>query len=170
MPGPLEESWSIHVHKDYLKFSSAHFLIFADGTAERLHGHNYKVYVEVRSDLDEHGLVLNFKQIKPLIRELVDSLDEHFLVPGEHPVLTCESAPDGRAEIRYRDRRYTVPAEDVIVLPINNTSAENLATWLGRELQQRIAQRFPGVSLLGLMVGVEETPGQRGEFRLQPET
>ena len=30
------ESWSIKVHKDYLKFSAAHFLIFPDGTAERL--------------------------------------------------------------------------------------------------------------------------------------
>ncbi len=25
------ESWSIKVHKDYLKFSAAHFLIFPDG-------------------------------------------------------------------------------------------------------------------------------------------
>ena len=61
------ESWSIKVHKDYLKFSAAHFLIFPDGTAERLHGHNYKVYVEVRSALDKFGLVLNFKDIKPAV-------------------------------------------------------------------------------------------------------
>ena len=81
------ESWSIKVHKDYLKFSAAHFLIFPDGTAERLHGHNYKVFVEVHSALDEHGLVLNFQDIKPRIRELVDELDEHLLLPGEHPTL-----------------------------------------------------------------------------------
>ena len=62
------ESWSIKVQKDYLKFSAAHFLIFPDGTAERLHGHNYKVYVEVSSELDPHGLVLNFKTLKPLVR------------------------------------------------------------------------------------------------------
>lgn len=160
------ESWSIAVHKDYLKFSAAHFLIFADGTAERLHGHNYKVYVEVGSGLDGCGLVLNFRQIKPLVRELVDELDEHLLIPGEHSVLECEEMSDGRLEIRYQERRYNIPAEDVIVLPINNTSAENLAGWLGRELARRIGREFPDVRLSELVVGVEETPGQRGIFKL----
>ena len=163
------ESWSIQVQKDYLKFSAAHFLIFPDGTAERLHGHNYKVIVEVSSELDPHGLVLNFKAIKPLIRELVDELDEHLLIPGEHPVLRCESTADGLVEIRYQDRYYAAPTEDVIVLPINNTSAENLAAWLGRELHRRMVERFPGVALRELVVAVEETPGQRGVFRLSPE-
>ncbi len=160
------ERWSISVHKDYLKFSSAHFLIFPDGTAERLHGHNYKVYVDVTSKLDGHGLVLNFKQIKPLVRQLVDELDEHLLIPGEHPVLECERMPSGQTEIRYQDRLYSVPSEDVIVLPINNTSAENLAAWLGRELRDRIAAEFPAVQLERLAVGVEETPGQRGVYEL----
>ena len=159
------ESWSISVHKDYLKFSSAHFLIFPDGTAERLHGHNYKVYVEVRSGLDGHGLVLNFKQIKPIVRELVDELDEHLLIPGEHAVLTCERRDDGQTEIRYQDRLYIMPSEDVIVLPINNTSAENLASWVGWELRRRLAERFDGFALEELVVGVEETPGQRGTYR-----
>ena len=168
MADGFTESWSISIHKDYLKFSAAHFLIFPDGTAERLHGHNYKVYVEIRSGLDPHGLVLNFKQIKPLIRALVDELDEHFLVPGEHPVLQCEEH-DGRVTVRYQDRTYEVPAEDVIVLPINNTSAENLAGWLGRELRGRIEEQFSAVGLRGLTVGVEETPGQRGEFRIDAD-
>ena len=34
-PRPVE-SWSISIAKDYLKFSAAHFLIFPDGTAERI--------------------------------------------------------------------------------------------------------------------------------------
>ncbi|MEM7204137.1 MAG: 6-carboxytetrahydropterin synthase [Planctomycetota bacterium] len=158
------ESWSIEIHKDYIKFSAAHFLIFPDGTAERLHGHNYKVFVEVHTELDPHGLVLNFQQIKPLAKQLVDELDEHLLIPGEHPVLRCEPGGDGALEIRYADRRYVIPAEDVVVLPVNNTSAENLAGWLGRELRRRIGEAFPAVELRGLVVGVEETVGQRGVY------
>ena len=64
------ESWSISIAKDYLKFSAAHFLIFPDGTAERLHGHNYKVFVDVHTELNEHGLVVNFQEIKPLAQNL----------------------------------------------------------------------------------------------------
>ena len=79
----MRESWSIKIQKDYLKFSAAHFLIFPDGSAERLHGHNYKVFVELHTPLDEHGLVVNFKEIKPLIRSLVDELDEPLPDLGE---------------------------------------------------------------------------------------
>lgn len=156
-----QESWSISIEKDYLKFSAAHFLIFPDGTAERLHGHNYKVYVDLHTELDEHGLVLNFQEIKPLTRELCDELDEHLLIPGEHPVLTSEPK-DEHYEIRYKERYYLVPREEVIILPISNSSAENLASWFGRTLRERIAKRWPDLAVKQLSVGVEETPGQRG--------
>lgn len=158
------ETWGIDISKEYLKFSAAHFLIFPDGSAERLHGHNYRVFVEVVGDLGEHGLLIDFKMIKPVIRDLCDELDEHWLLPGEHPVLTCEER-DGVCEVRYEGRFYAAPSEDVIILPINNTSSENLATWLGRELHRRLAQRFPGVRLTRLRLAVEETSGQRGFYR-----
>ena len=158
------ERWSIDVQKDYLKFSAAHFLVFPDGTAERLHGHNYKVYAEIESGLDAFGLVLNFKDVKPLIRALVDELDERLLIPGKHPVLTCVAQGDGSTEIRYRERRYVVPTDEVIVLPINNTSAENLATFVGRELKRRIVAKHPHVVVRRLRIAVEETAGQRGIY------
>jgi len=164
MPNP-RESWSISVEKDYLKFSAAHFLIFPDGTAERLHGHNYKVYVDVHTELDEHGLVVNFKEIKPLVRQLCDELDEHLLIPGQHPVLTAELRGE-HYEIRYRDRLYLVPRDEVIVLPIGNSSAENLAAWFGRTLRERMRETWPDLVVEMLSVGVEETPGQRGVWTL----
>ena len=160
------ESWSIKVHKDYLKFSAAHFLIFPDGTAERLHGHNYKVYVSVHSALDAHGLVLNFLDLKPRIRELVDELDEHLLIPGDHNELRATEV-EGPMEIRYRERRYLIPADEVIVLPINNSSAENLAGYLGHRLRDRLNADFPDAQLHRIEVGVEETPGQQGVVSLE---
>ena len=57
------ESWSIDIQKEYFKFSAAHFLIFPDGTAERLHGHNYRVFAEIDAALSRHGLVLDFKPV-----------------------------------------------------------------------------------------------------------
>lgn len=159
------ERWSIQVHKDYLKFSAAHFLIFPDGTAERMHGHNYKVYLELQTRLDGHGLVVNFKEIKPMVRELCDWLDEHILIPGQHPVLRTEPQADDMLEVRYRQRRYLLPRDEVIVLPISNSSAENLATFLGRTLRDRIRARWPDLVVQRLQIGVEETPGQRGVYR-----
>ena len=69
------ERWSIELDKEYFKFSAAHFLIFPDGTAERLHGHNYRVFVEIEAALTRFGLVMDFTQVKPVVREIVDELD-----------------------------------------------------------------------------------------------
>jgi len=52
---------------------------------------------------------------------------------------------------------------------INNTSAENLATLLGRELLQRLRVRYPIVAVRGLSLAVEETAGQRGVYHFTPE-
>ena len=158
------ETWCIDIRKEYFKISSAHFLIFPDGTSERLHGHNYRVFVQIRGSLSPHGLVLDFRAVKPVVRGLCDELDEHWLVPGEHPTLTHTVRPDGVCEVRYGELYYAAPAEDVIVLPINNTSSENLAAWFGRELRERLAARFRDVEVLSLRVGVEETSGQSGVY------
>ena len=159
------ESWSIELEKEYFKFSAAHFLIFPDGSAERLHGHNYRVFIEIDATLSEFGLVIDFKEIKPVVRELLDSLDERFLIPGEHPVLTHSLREDDVCEIRYLDRYYAAPSEDVLVMPMNNTSSENLASWIGREVLRLLTERFGDVKTRELRVAVEETSGQRGVYR-----
>ena len=163
------ERWSIHLQKETFKFSAAHFLIFPDGTAERLHGHNYRVYVTIDAALDRFGLVLDFKTVKPVIRAMVDELDEHWLLPGEHPVLSAARREDGVVEVRYLERYYAAPEEDVIILPMNNVSAENLATWLGRELRRRLETRFEHLLIRQMTLAVEETSGQRGEYHFEAD-
>ena len=163
------ERWSIEIEKEYFKFSAAHFLIFPDGSAERLHGHNYRVFVEIEAALTRFGLVMDFVQVKPVVRELVDELDEHWLVPGEHPEVQLERREDGVLELRYRERYYAAPVEDVVVLPINNTSAETIASWLGRELMRRLSERFQDVVVQNLRLAVEETSGQRGVYYYQAD-
>lgn len=158
------ERWAIHMHKEYFKFSCAHFLIFPDGSKERLHGHNYHVDAEIEGQLTDKGIVIDFILVKPVIRELCDSLDEHWLLPGEHPELEITPRDDGHTEVVYRGCRYLAPSEEVIVLPINNTSAENLSTWIGRELVRRIGERFGKTQIQRLKLSVSETSGQWGVY------
>ena len=163
------ERWSIILQKEAFKFSAAHFLIFPDGSAERLHGHNYRVFVSLEGSLSKHGLVIDFKVAKPVIKELVDELDEHWLIPGEHHELTARHRDDGCVEVRYRERLYVAPEEDVIIMPVNNLSAENLATWVGRELRRRLAERFPELHVKRLELAVEETSNQRGVYHFEAD-
>ena len=50
---------TIHTH-----FAAAHNLLNYDGDCENLHGHNWKVEVEVQaSELDELGMAIDFKTV-----------------------------------------------------------------------------------------------------------
>ncbi len=60
--------------EDY--FSAAHRLKFYQGSCEKLHGHNWKVQVYIESgELDNIGLVMDFKDIKKEIRKLFEIID-----------------------------------------------------------------------------------------------
>ncbi len=61
-------------------FAAAHSLRDYPGDCQRLHGHNWKVEVEVTADsLDELGMVLDFKTIRQAARKVGDELDHHYL-------------------------------------------------------------------------------------------
>ncbi|MCS6969775.1 MAG: 6-carboxytetrahydropterin synthase [Planctomycetota bacterium] len=156
--------WSIALEKEYLKFSCAHFLIFPDGRKERLHGHNYRVRCEIAGELDEHGLVIDFIEVKPVVKQLCDELDEHWLLPGLHPALRVVPRDDGHTEVHYGSARYLAPSDEILVLPIANTSAELLAAWFGRTLLARLRARFGALRVQRLRVRIAETDGQDGIY------
>ena len=61
-------------------FSSGHYLRNYRGKCENPHGHNYKVFVPlVGEELDETGLLLDFKLLKQVMRPTVEYLD-HFMI------------------------------------------------------------------------------------------
>jgi 6-pyruvoyltetrahydropterin/6-carboxytetrahydropterin synthase len=163
---PSVERFSIHLHKENFKFSAAHFLIFPDGSKERLHGHNYRVAIEIEAPLDRDGLVVDFKQVKPVVRAICDELDEHWLVPGQHPELEVEAGDDGHTRVAYRGDRYMAPTAEVIVLPIGNTSVENFASWFAHEMKRRLEARFAEIEFRRLRVAIEETSGQHGVYEI----
>ncbi|NPA15136.1 MAG: 6-carboxytetrahydropterin synthase QueD [Deferribacteres bacterium] len=61
-------------------FSAAHFLREYQGACENLHGHNWRVELEVVGDeLDETGLLVDFKRLKAVLKEVLDVLDHRLL-------------------------------------------------------------------------------------------
>ena len=62
------------------EFSSAHILNGHKGDCKRMHGHNWKVEVEVSGNkLDNIGMVMDFKDIKKSAKEIGGRLDHQFL-------------------------------------------------------------------------------------------
>ncbi|MRR36085.1 6-carboxytetrahydropterin synthase QueD [bacterium] len=61
-------------------FSAAHRLREYQGDCERLHGHNYRVEAVVASpDLDSMGIVMDFRDLKQLLKKTLDELDHQYL-------------------------------------------------------------------------------------------
>lgn len=60
--------------------AAAHQLRFAPGEGERLHGHNWRIKAVVRaSELDARGFVLDFNELGPMLRALVEPYEHAFL-------------------------------------------------------------------------------------------
>ena len=59
-------------------FSSGHALRGYKGKCENPHGHNYRVQVTLEGpQLDDIGLLIDFTQLKQLMRGLIARLDHH---------------------------------------------------------------------------------------------
>ncbi|MHB8301295.1 MAG: 6-carboxytetrahydropterin synthase QueD [Acidobacteriaceae bacterium] len=62
------------------EFSSGHYLRNYRGKCENPHGHNYKVLITLcGQELDAAGLLLDFKQLKQVMRPVVERLDHHMI-------------------------------------------------------------------------------------------
>jgi 6-pyruvoyltetrahydropterin/6-carboxytetrahydropterin synthase len=162
--------FGVRVYKQYFNFASAHFLIFADGTREELHGHNYQVRVSVEGALDAGDVVLDFTKLKPLVKKTCDDLDHRVILPLGHPLLRV-TEEDGSIEAVFAGKdRFVLPRRDVVLLAIHNTSTERLAEYIAHEVMKKIAETAKNASLTRLEVEVEESGGQCGVFALDLRT
>lgn len=158
-------SYSVRVTKDHLVFSAGHFITFNGDVCERIHGHNWRVAVEVEDDLDENHYVFDFIALLEMTRTLVAELDHRMLLPdGTGRIRVVEDGPNWRAV--HGDRFWSFPREECVILPIPNTTAELIADYLGQRLRQAIAGRGLAVPRV-MRVEVEENFGQvaRREWR-----
>jgi 6-pyruvoyl-tetrahydropterin synthase len=145
----MSSSFSIQVAKENLKFSAAHFIAYP-GFREPLHGHNYQMGVKVEGRLGAMGYVLDFGVVKKLLKEIADRLDEQ---RGK------------QVRVLYEVDEFVFPAQDVALLPIMHSSAEELARFVWNELCGALRDRGVINEMLALEVWVAEGPGQSAHYR-----
>ena len=89
-------------------FSSAHTLREYPGACARMHGHNWKVEVEIRTcELDDMGMGLDFKTIRHAAKDIAGQLDHCYL-------------------------------NDIEPFDRINPTAENIAAWFFNALKDRL--------------------------------
>ncbi|MCA9043535.1 MAG: 6-pyruvoyl tetrahydropterin synthase family protein [Planctomycetaceae bacterium] len=163
MSSPREE-YRVRVTKDHLVFSAAHFITIGRDLCERLHGHNWRVAVEVVGSLDENEYVFDFIALRDAAQKIVDELDHRMLLPEKHPQIQLNIS-EREIEATYDDRRWIFPREECIILPIVQTTAERIAEWFARRLYE-IIKPAGADQLDSIQVDVEENFGQWASYKM----
>jgi 6-pyruvoyltetrahydropterin/6-carboxytetrahydropterin synthase len=159
------EDFAVRVTKDYLVFCCAHFITYRRDRLEPLHGHNYRAAFAVRGGVDENWYVLDFGVLKRIGRRLIDELDHRVLLARDNRWIEL-SDEGGHVEARCGDRRYRFPRDDVVVLPVANTTAEQIARHLADRLLEELGrEEVETAAMSEVEVEVEETPGQSATHR-----
>ena len=97
------------------------------------------------------------------MRELTDELDHRMLAPD--PQQPDRASRTGAASVclRFRDKEWVFPREDCVLLPIENTTAELLATYLAGRLREELRARHEFVPDV-VRMEVEESFGQVARY------
>ena len=164
----MKTAFSIRVYKQYFNFASSHFMLFKDGTREPLHGHNYRVQVKGNAPELSDDMVFDFLNIKPIVRKICDSLDHKLMIPKNHPQIIIEDREKNYNIITPDESMFSIPKTDVLLLPIENTSAERIAAYLAYEIRSEVLAQYQ-FEFNELEIEVEETPGQSAVFTLFKE-
>jgi len=164
----MTQRFSVRLRKAVHVFCAGHFITLSDELCEPVHGHNWMVGVDVEGQPDGHGMVVDFIVLRDQLSAIVARLDHRMLLPLHNNLLdvsTATAAPaaggTGNAEVtvRFKGRRWVFPADECVLLPVENTTAEWLAHWIGGELVAAMAAA--GTPIAGrLRIEVDECLGQ----------
>lgn len=161
----MQSRFRVQVSKDYLVFASAHFITFRGHQCETLHGHNYRVGVAVEGDLDDEAFfVLDFSVLKQIARRHVDAIDHKVLLPTQNPKLSYHEDGDRIRVDYFGEPAYVFPRRDCALLPIQNSTAEMLAQYLGTRVRDEL-KRLEHTHVTLLELEVEENYGQSAVYR-----
>jgi 6-pyruvoyltetrahydropterin/6-carboxytetrahydropterin synthase len=149
----------IEISKQALNFSIAHFTIFSATEREDLHGHNFQLACEVTAPLGDDGLLFDYGMLKDLLRGLCDAIDEHMVLPSQSPFLTIEQ-DNGYTVAIFNGERIPFLPRDVKILPIANTTVEELSHYFLQQIRNHPELRDRGI--VALTVKVSSSPGQFG--------
>ena len=114
------------------KWEAAHRLPWHEGQCKFVHGHSYRMMVELEGTPDERGMLIDFKEIKQILKPLIERWDHATLIADYDTYLK-------RAVIDVAEEEGVPSKYDI--LPYD-TTAENLSTYvadyLGTEAYQTL--------------------------------
>ena len=109
------------------EFSSAHILHGHPGDCKRMHGHNWLVEAEVQgNNINEIGIVLDFKEIKNNLKTIISKLDHQFLNDLE-PFIKDNPTAENISKYIYKELSKNINTDNIKVSEIKLWETNNSA-------------------------------------------
>lgn len=145
--------WELH-------FNAAHFITYAN-VCENLHGHNFHAQVKVSGSNTKEGYVIDFVLLNRLTTEICATLHDQVLLPGLSSVVRVEAKGD-MVEVESFGKRFILPKDNCLILPVSNTTAELIAWHISEELLKRLREVDVLSNIDAFEISVEEADQQWG--------
>lgn len=133
------------------RWDAAHRLPRHDGLCRNLHGHSYRMTVEMEGPPDEHGIVIDFREIKALVKPLVEAWDHATLVSADDVELM-------EAVERLGDRCVPLPVE---------STAENLCVLVAEHVLSQGREVLSRRRIQSVRIRIYETESSFAEHEVQ---
>ena len=89
-------------------FAAGHYLRNYRGKCENPHGHNYKVRITLQGrELDQAGLLLDFKELKMVMKPVIERLD-HRMINDVAPFTTLNPSAENLAKFFFDETNVTL--------------------------------------------------------------
>ncbi len=152
-----------------------------------MHGHNYTVGVRLLGSrhISYDGYVLDFGDVKKVVKVICKRLNERFLCPTESDVIDInivDAENENQLDYNVGDEtegknivlltedgsKFVMPLDDCAMLPIVHATVEELAIYLWGEIIKGLDSgylRRRGIHTMEVIVA--EAPGQEAVFRYE---
>ncbi len=156
---------------------SASHLLPGHYKCSRMHGHNYVMNIEISSEDLVNGMIVDFVEIKKEVRRMIEIYDHRLMLPEEaliHNKTSMEvEGINNFYEIKYQgmndtEKVYTIPHEDVVFLPLNVITAENLAKYFAIEIRKIVKglMKANDSTFTSIEVTIFEDSGQGASYQI----
>ncbi len=138
------------IAKDF-RWEMGHRLPFHSGGCQNLHGHSYRLRVEIIGEVNEYGMVIDYFDLKTIVQPLVDTLDHAFIY-----------SEDDRVMHKFFDAN---PMKTIVV-PFS-TTAENIAAYILNYLSDVFSSKNDDRRISALIVRLYETETTFAELQME---
>jgi 6-pyruvoyltetrahydropterin/6-carboxytetrahydropterin synthase len=145
---------TISIRKQAFKFSCGHFTLLSGSRRELLHGHDYFISFEL--DYPSQKFI-DYNIFKNEIKILCQMLDEKVIIPSKSKHLKIKKK-EKNIEITFNNDFFSLPSKDILLLPIENSTLEELSHYIFSTLAKSKCYQVNKVRRLKIIV---ENCGQK---------